>query len=69
MTVKSTVSSACQQIKDEYAAWAQRPLDGISLDYLFLDATFFRMHPGGALRLRLAPGRHLAQRNTAHQAR
>jgi putative transposase len=43
---KSTVSSICGQIKDEYQAWAQRPLDGITLDYLFLDASFFRMHPG-----------------------
>ena len=43
---KSTVSSVCQQIKDEYQAWARRPLDQVSLDYLFLDASFFRMHPG-----------------------
>jgi putative transposase len=43
---KSTVSSVCGQIKDEYAAWARRPLGGITLDYLFLDASFFRMHPG-----------------------
>lgn len=43
---KSTVSSVCGQIKDEYQAWARRPLDGITLDYLFLDASFFRMHPG-----------------------
>jgi putative transposase len=43
---KSTVSSACQAIKEEYQAWARRPLDGVTLDYLFLDASFFRMHPG-----------------------
>jgi putative transposase len=43
---KSTVSAICGQIKDEYTAWAQRPLDGITLDYLYLDASFFRMHPG-----------------------
>ena len=43
---KSAVSSVCGQIKDEYAAWARRSLDGITLDYLFLDASFFRMHPG-----------------------
>ena len=42
---KSAVSSVCGQIKDEYAAWAQRRLDGITLDYLFLDASVFRMHP------------------------
>ena len=43
---KSAVSSVCGQIKDEYAAWTRRRLDGITLDYLFLDASFFRMHPG-----------------------
>jgi putative transposase len=43
---KSTVSSVCQQIKDDYQAWAQRRLDEVTLDYLFLDASFFRMHPG-----------------------
>jgi putative transposase len=43
---KSTVSVVCAQIKDEYQAWARRRLDGITLDYLFLDASFFRMHPG-----------------------
>jgi putative transposase len=43
---KSTVSAICGQVKDEYQAWARRGLDGITLDYLFLDASFFRMHPG-----------------------
>jgi len=43
---KSAVSVICGQIKDEYEAWARRDLDGITLDYLFLDASFFRMHPG-----------------------
>src|SRR5512135_1400067 len=43
---KSTVSAICQQIKNEYEAWAHRRLDDVTLDYLFLDASFFRMHPG-----------------------
>src|SRR6478736_5871256 len=43
---KSTVSAICGQLKDEYAAWARRRLDEVMLDYLFLDASFFRMHPG-----------------------
>ena len=43
---KSTVSAICQAIKDEYEAWSRRRLDEVSLDYLFLDASFFRMHPG-----------------------
>lgn len=43
---RSTVSAICQAIKDEYQAWARRRLDAVTLDYLFLDASFFRMHPG-----------------------
>jgi hypothetical protein len=43
---KSTVSQVCQAIKAEYATWARRRLDDVALDYLFLDASFFRMHPG-----------------------
>jgi transposase-like protein len=43
---KSTVSAICGQLKDEYENWARRRLDGVTLDYLFLDASFFRMHPG-----------------------
>jgi putative transposase len=43
---KSTVSSICGQIKEGYQAWTQRRLDEVRLDYLFLDASFFRMHPG-----------------------
>jgi putative transposase len=43
---KSTVSRVCQQVKDEFDAWKQRDLSGIELEYLFLDASHFRMHPG-----------------------
>ena len=43
---KSTVSAICGQIKEEYQAWARRRLDEVTLDYLFLAASFFRMHPG-----------------------
>jgi transposase-like protein len=43
---KSTVAEVCQAIKAEYGAWARRRLDDLTLDYLFLDASFFKMHPG-----------------------
>ena len=43
---RSTVSAIRGQIKDEYQTRARRRLDGVKLDYLFLDASFFRMHPG-----------------------
>jgi len=51
---KSTVSSVCEQIKGEYDAWARRRLDEVTLDYLFLDASFFRMHPRSPPELVLA---------------
>jgi putative transposase len=43
---KSTVSRICQAIGEEFTAWSCRRLDGLELDYLFLDASMFRMHPG-----------------------
>jgi putative transposase len=43
---KSTVSRVCQAIAEEFARWSQRCLDDLELDYLFLDASMFRMHAG-----------------------
>jgi putative transposase len=43
---KSTVSAVCQAIRAELDAWATRRLDEVVLDYLFLDASMFRMHAG-----------------------
>ncbi|MEU8176356.1 IS256 family transposase [Microbispora hainanensis] len=43
---KSTVSTICQAIVTEYDAWCRRDLSGIELDYLFLDASHFKMHDG-----------------------
>jgi transposase-like protein len=43
---KSTVSTICQAIRDELEAWNARRLDDISVDYLFLDASMFKMHAG-----------------------
>ena len=43
---KSTVSQVCQTIKEEFAAWRQRRLDDVELDYLYLDGSHFKMHPG-----------------------
>jgi putative transposase len=43
---KSTVSRVCQAIKDDYDAWRARSLADVDLDYLFLDASHFRYHPG-----------------------
>ena len=41
---KSTVSRICQQIKDDFAAFAERELCDMRLDYLFLDGSNFRFH-------------------------
>jgi len=43
---KSTVSRICAAIGEEFAAWRTRDLSGVRLDYLFLDASHFKMHPG-----------------------
>jgi putative transposase len=43
---KSTVSRICQAIKTDFDAWCRRRLDDVVLDYLFLDASHFKMHPG-----------------------
>jgi transposase-like protein len=43
---KSTVSRVCQAIGEEFARWSVRRLDELELDYLFLDASMFKMHPG-----------------------
>ena len=43
---KSTVSRVCQAIGDEFDRWSTRSLADLELDYLFLDASMFKMHPG-----------------------
>jgi putative transposase len=42
---KSTVSRVCQAIGQEFERWSTRRLDDLELDYLFLDASMFKMHP------------------------
>ncbi len=43
---KSAVSRVCQAIETEFDTWAQRRLDDLILDSLFLDGSCFKMHPG-----------------------
>jgi putative transposase len=43
---KSTVSTICQAIVAEYDTWCRRDLTDVELDYLFLDASHFKMHDG-----------------------
>ena len=43
---KCTVSRICQRLRSEFDAWKTRDLSGVRLDYLFLDGSHFKMHPG-----------------------
>jgi transposase-like protein len=45
---RSTVSRICGQITEQFDAWRERDLSTVELDYLFLDASFFRYHVGAA---------------------
>src|SRR5512146_1187135 len=45
---KSTVSRVCEQLKDEFEVWSRRRLDEVSLDYLFLDGSYFSYHANAA---------------------
>ena len=42
---KSTVTRIRAALQAEFATWQQRALHGLELDYLYLDATAFKMHP------------------------
>jgi putative transposase len=43
---KSTVSRICQGIGEEFTGWSERRLEDLELDYLFVDASMFKMHAG-----------------------
>ena len=43
---KSTVSRICEAIKTEFDAWKRRDLGDVTLEYLFLDGSHFKMHDG-----------------------
>lgn len=41
---KSVVSRICGQLKEQFEQWSRRDLSGLTLDYLFLDASHFKYH-------------------------
>src|SRR5438067_12979040 len=43
MVSTSTVSRICEQARDRYRAWCDRPLDEHDLAYLFLDAVYSKL--------------------------
>jgi putative transposase len=42
---RSTCSRICQRLRAEFDAWNRRDLTGVRIDYLYLDGSFFKMHP------------------------
>jgi putative transposase len=42
---RTTVSRICQRLRAEFDAWKRRDLQGAKIDYLYLDGSFFKMHP------------------------
>jgi putative transposase len=42
---RSTCSRICQRLRAELDAWKRRDLSGVRIDYLYLDGSFFKMHP------------------------
>ena len=42
---KATASRICQRLRAEFDAWDKRDLSGVKVDYLYLDGSYFKMHP------------------------
>jgi hypothetical protein len=42
---RTTVSRICQRLRTEFDTWKRRDLSGTRIDYLYLDGSFFKMHP------------------------
>ncbi len=42
---RTTASRICQRLRAEFDAWKRRDLSGTKVDYLYLDGSFFKMHP------------------------
>ena len=42
---RSTCSRICQRLRAEFDTWNRRDLSGTRIDYLYLDGSFFKLHP------------------------
>src|SRR6266536_1188968 len=42
---RTTASRICQRLRAEFDTWCHRDLSGTRIDYLYLDGSFFKMHP------------------------
>ena len=42
---RTTASRICQRLRAKFDAWRRRDPTGVRIDYLFLDGSFFKLHP------------------------
>ncbi len=42
---RSSASRICRRLRTEFDAWRRRDLSEVRIDYLFVDGSFFKMHP------------------------
>jgi putative transposase len=42
---RTTASRICQRLRAEFDAWKRRDLSKAKIDYLYVDGSFFKMHP------------------------
>jgi putative transposase len=42
---RTTASRICQRLRAEFDAWSRRDLSKAKLDYLYVDGSFFKLHP------------------------
>jgi len=42
---RTTASRICQRLRAEFDAWKRRDLSTVKLDYLYVDGSFFKLHP------------------------
>ena len=42
---RSSASRICQRLRAEFDTWKRKDLSGSRIDYLYLDGSFFKMHP------------------------
>jgi putative transposase len=42
---RTTASRICQRLRAEFDTWCRRDLSKTHIDYLYLDGSFFKMHP------------------------
>jgi putative transposase len=52
---RTTASRVCQRLRAEFDTWWRRDLQGTRIDYLYLDGSFFKMHPKAKAKAKAEP--------------